>query len=130
MINVAIVANAPLAGAMAAVCRRTLGESGAKRLFSLDVDFDARPDDARQQVENFLQECCAERETLVLTGLFGATPDNLARAFALGNARVRVISGVNLGMALRACNYAAKPLDEVAAIATEGGRRAVNPADD
>ena len=42
---------------------------------------------------------------LVLTDVYGATPDNLARHFG-EQCRARVVSGVNLPMLLRVLHYA------------------------
>nr|WP_210424750.1 PTS fructose transporter subunit IIA [Marichromatium bheemlicum] len=63
---------------------------------------------------------------LVLTDLYGSTPANIARALCnQQQRRVRVISGVNLPMLLRALNYADLDLDSVAEKALEGGREGV-----
>jgi PTS system mannose-specific IIA component len=61
---------------------------------------------------------------LVLTDVFGATPDNLARYFAeQGN--VHVISGVNLPMLLRVLNYAGQSLPQLCETAESGGRSGI-----
>ena len=46
---------------------------------------------------------------LVLTDVYGATPDNLARYFG-EQCNARVVSGVNLPMLLRVLNYSRQPL--------------------
>ena len=57
---------------------------------------------------------------LVLTDVYGATPDNLARYFARqGNARV--VSGVNLPMLLRVLNYSRQSLQQLCETAVAGG---------
>jgi PTS system ascorbate-specific IIA component len=61
---------------------------------------------------------------LVLTDLFGSTPANVARAL-MDLPRVRVLAGINLPMLVRVLNYAALPLDEMAAKAESGGREGV-----
>ena len=61
---------------------------------------------------------------LVLTDVFGATPDNLARYFAeQGNAHV--ISGVNLPMLLRVLNYAGQSLHQLCETAESGGHSGI-----
>ncbi|MCP4768064.1 MAG: hypothetical protein GY875_17560 [Gammaproteobacteria bacterium] len=57
---------------------------------------------------------------LVLTDVYGATPDNLARHFS-EQCRARVVSGVNLPMLLRVLNYAQQPLEQLCEIAVVGG---------
>lgn len=57
---------------------------------------------------------------LVLTDIFGATPDNLARYFSQ-NRNARVISGINLPMLLRVLNYASQSLEQLCEIALKGG---------
>ncbi|MEY6432789.1 PTS fructose transporter subunit IIA [Thioalkalicoccus limnaeus] len=61
---------------------------------------------------------------LVLTDLYGSTPSNIAHSLG-GQHRVRVLSGVNLPMLVRALNYAPLPLDELAAKALSGAHDGV-----
>ncbi|MBT8434976.1 MAG: PTS fructose transporter subunit IIA, partial [Gammaproteobacteria bacterium] len=58
---------------------------------------------------------------LVLTDLYGATPDNLARYFS-SDYNARVVSGVNLPMLLRVLNYPDQSLEQMCENALEGGR--------
>ena len=65
---------------------------------------------------------------LVLTDVFGATADNLARYFAeQGN--VHVISGVNLPMLLRVLNYAGQSLPQLCETAESGGHCGIRKGD-
>jgi PTS system ascorbate-specific IIA component len=61
---------------------------------------------------------------LVLTDLFGSTPANIARSLG-SNRDIRVLTGVNLPMLVRVLNYAALPLEEIAAKAESGGKDGV-----
>ena len=61
---------------------------------------------------------------LVLTDVFGATPDNLARYFSI-DINARVVSGINLPMLLRVLNYAQQPLEQLCETALIGGRSGV-----
>ncbi len=128
MNTIAIVANVPLAGALAATCRKTLGD-GDFDLHHLDVDFDQSAEDSEESVRAFIASLPKQDGLLILTDLFGATPDNLARA-AQTDTPSRVVSGANLSMLLRACNYLHRPLDELARIAVEGGARGICSDDD
>lgn len=62
---------------------------------------------------------------LILTDIFGATPNNLARYFG-SDGSIRIISGLNLPMLVRVLNYIDSPLDELADIALEGGRKGLS----
>ncbi len=61
---------------------------------------------------------------LVLTDVYGATPDNLARYFST-ECNARVISGINLPMLLRVLNYAHQPLEQLCQTASSGGIKGV-----
>jgi PTS system ascorbate-specific IIA component len=62
---------------------------------------------------------------LVLTDLYGSTPANLAVALIPRHPRLRVLSGVNLPMLVRALKYCCLDLDQVAEKALTGGRDGV-----
>jgi PTS system mannose-specific IIA component len=62
---------------------------------------------------------------LVLTDVYGATPSNTAAKLVSQGTRIRRVSGVNLPMVLRVCNYAEQPLDELAQTAASGARTGV-----
>jgi mannose PTS system EIIA component len=73
--------------------------------------------------------CIAQVEqgdgVLLLTDLFGATPANVAKELLAHHAQLRVITGLNLPMLLRALNYAHLDLDAVTEKAAAGGRDGV-----
>ena len=61
---------------------------------------------------------------LVLTDVYGATPDNLARYFS-AECNARVVSGINLPMLLRVLNYAHQSLEQLCQTAFTGGTKGV-----
>ena len=61
---------------------------------------------------------------LVLTDLYGATPDNIA-CHLRNKHQVRVVSGMNLPMLLKTFNYHALALRELAQKAQAGGCRSI-----
>jgi PTS system mannose-specific IIA component len=61
---------------------------------------------------------------LVLTDIYGATPDNLARYFG-EQCNARVISGVNLPMLLRVLNYSRQPLSQLCDTAISGAKTGI-----
>lgn len=86
------------------------------------------PDDRLEDVETALTDAIKTIDSgdgvLVLSDLFGATPCNIAQRIA-GNHEVRVLSGINLPMVLRALNYAHLEVGEVVKRAAEGGRSGI-----
>ena len=61
---------------------------------------------------------------LVLTDLMGASPSNLV-ADVLEEYHAVMVTGINLGMLIRVCNYRDQTLELLVRKAVEGGRRAV-----
>jgi PTS system ascorbate-specific IIA component len=61
---------------------------------------------------------------LVLTDVYGATPDNLARYFST-ECNARVISGINLPMLLRVLNYPHQSLEQLCQTASSGAIKGV-----
>ena len=61
---------------------------------------------------------------LVLTDVYGATPDNLARYFG-AQCNAEVVSGVNLPMLLRVLNYAGQSLQQLCDTAVSGARSGI-----
>ncbi|MCP4878850.1 MAG: PTS fructose transporter subunit IIA [Gammaproteobacteria bacterium] len=71
-----------------------------------------------------LQDLDNDDGVLVLTDVYGATPDNLARYFS-NDYNARVVSGINLPMLLRVLNYAHQSLEQLSETALNGGRSGV-----
>ena len=61
---------------------------------------------------------------LVLTDVYGATPDNLARYFG-EQCSARVVSGVNLPMLLRVLHYPRQTLEQLCNTAIDGARSGI-----
>jgi len=61
---------------------------------------------------------------LVLTDLVGASPANLVIGLLPG-IKGRVVTGINLSMLLRVCNYRDMPLNTLASKAVTGGKRGI-----
>ena len=73
------------------------------------------------QIREKIIDLASRHKVLILTDIYGATPNNLARYFA-NEVNAVVISGVNLPMLLRVLNYSTQDLDELAITAIEGGK--------
>jgi PTS system mannose-specific IIA component len=76
------------------------------------------------QIRGAMTEQDSGAGVLVLTDVYGATPDNLARYFTeQGNARV--VSGVNMPMLLRVLNYSRQSLQQLCETAVAGGKSGI-----
>ena len=87
----------------------------------IEVDLDSDPEERTAATREKMRQLDSGQGVLLLNDLYGATPFNVALEAA--EQRQYVLTGVNLCMLLRAINYQAHPLDELANIAREGGQK-------
>ncbi len=92
---------------------------------TLDVFQDDDPVELLARARRLLAEIDQGAGTLVLTDMYGSTPSNIAHRLGDNEHRVRVISGINLPMLIRALNYADLPLEELVQKALSGGREGI-----
>jgi len=90
----------------------------------LDVPLDANLERVRESAHKLIEQLDQGQGVLVLTDIFGATPNNIARSFALPG-KVAVLAGLNLPMLVRVYNYPAAALDTLCDKAEEGGSRGI-----
>ena len=76
------------------------------------------------QIRDSMTEQDSGAGVLVLTDVYGATPDNLARYFT-EQCNARVVSGVNLSMLLRVLNYSRQSLQQLWETAVAGGKSGI-----
>ena len=96
-------------------------------IYSISIPAELKPSDMGKyadQIRELMVELNSRHEVLVLTDIYGATPNNLARYFANG-LNVAVISGVNLPMLLRVLNYCEQDLDQLVITAIEGAKKGI-----
>jgi len=62
---------------------------------------------------------------LLLTDIYGATPSNIAMRFQDDEAKVMVVSGINLPMLVRVLNYPDLNINQLQEKALSGGRDGV-----
>lgn len=85
-------------------------------------------EEMRQAIAAALQAADRGDGVLVLTDMFGGTPSNIALSF-LGEARVEVVTGMNLPMLIKLATLAEeKPLEELATFVKEYGQRNISVA--
>ena len=90
---------------------------------ALDVGPEATQDAVRDAARAII-DAGAERDWLVLTDVFGATPCNAALQVS-DPQHVRVVAGVNVPMLWRTLCYADEPLDSLVARAVGGATQGV-----
>ena len=119
-----ILAHAPLASALKAVAEHAFPDC-AKQLVALDV----LPSMTVEEIESLGRvtlEQLPERDVLIFTDVFGATPCNVAQRLADG-VHVKVVAGVNVPMLWRTLCYTAESLESLVARALAGATQGVMP---
>jgi mannose PTS system EIIA component len=120
--HILIIAHAPLASALRACALHVFPDCGAQ-VTALDVPPNMPPAENVAQARIMLQTQ-SEKNTLILTDVFGATPSNIAKELTDG-IRTRLLTGVNLPMLLRAVTYRHEPLETLVQRALAGGAQGV-----
>lgn len=77
-----------------------------------------------EKIRSSIQKVDSGGGILVLTDLMGSSPSNLVNEVLEDNHAV-MVTGINLGMLIRVCNYRDANLERLTQIAVEGGRKAV-----
>jgi PTS system ascorbate-specific IIA component len=122
---VLLIAHAPLASALCAGALHVFADAG-DAIATVDVRPNAAPEETLALAQAELARLPADQGVLILTDLFGATPSNVAQRLA-ANPRLRLLTGVNLPMLLRALSYRHEPLESMAQKALAGGVQGIAP---
>lgn len=110
-------------GAQLVTVADAIVKQGMIPITRISVPSDLEPEELGKYadlIRNTIHEQDHGDGVLVLTDIFGATPDNLARYFSQDR-NARVISGINLPMLLRVLNYASQSLEQLCETALRGG---------
>jgi mannose/fructose-specific phosphotransferase system component IIA len=91
---------------------------------TVSVSYRAGVEDTLEALRMALATGADAQGGLVLSDLPGATPHNLASR-AAAEREMPVVSGLNLPMLLKVINHAAKPPEELAALAVAGGSQGI-----
>ena len=90
----------------------------------VSITHECHLEETREATQKILSALPAEKEVLILTDLFGATPNNLARR--LNHTQpFKILSGLNLPMLVKIMNYAHLPLEQLVDKAILGGKEGV-----
>jgi PTS system ascorbate-specific IIA component len=119
-----ILAHAPLASALKAVAEHAFPDCAA-RVGALDV-LPTMPVEEIESLGRAMLEQMPERDVLIFTDVFGATPCNVAQRLADG-VHVKVVAGVNVPMLWRTLCYPAESLESLVARALAGATQGVMP---
>jgi PTS system ascorbate-specific IIA component len=122
MNGILIIAHAPLASAFLR-CVLHVFSDHPEGVAALDVMPSVRPEETLAQARVLLEQLDTP-QTLVLTDIFGATPCNVAQQLADG-LNIKLVTGMNLPMLLRAVCYRKEPLDALVARALTGASQGV-----
>ncbi len=76
------------------------------------------------QIRDTIVTLSSNKAVLILTDIYGATPNNLARYFANG-LNAEVVSGVNLPMLIRVLSYRSEDLEQLVIEAIEGAKTGI-----
>jgi PTS system ascorbate-specific IIA component len=123
MAGILIIAHAPFATALRDCISHIYGGLPA-RIGVIDVRPDNDPAKLLETAELELARLLEENGALVLTDLFGATPANIAARLA-NQPGVRVLTGVNLPMLVRAVCYRTIPIDTLVDKALAGAVKGI-----
>jgi PTS system mannose-specific IIA component len=122
-VGVLIVTHPGVGSALAHSAQRIMGDSPLKT-FCLDIPVDSDVERTEHEISQALANLDAGDGVIILSDIFGATPNNLARKFAAPG-HVHIVSGVNLPMLIRLYNYPNTDLAELCELAAEGGQRGI-----
>jgi mannose PTS system EIIA component len=125
MAGILIIAHAPFATALRECVAHIYGGLPA-RIGVIDVTPDCDPTEIVALAHSEIERLKEENGALVLTDMFGATPSNIACRLA-SMPDVRVLTGVNLPMLVRAVCYRATPLDTLVDKAVAGATKGIHP---
>ena len=121
-VGILLVSHTGVASTMLATATRIWQQTPSVTDY-IEVEFDADVAETALQVEQKLTRLDQGDGVLILTDLVGATPCNLVTSISHPN--TVVVSGLNLPMLIRAYNYSSKTIDDLAAVAVEGGQRGI-----
>ncbi len=123
-VGILLVTHDGIGSSMMAAARRVMRVVPLK-VGVFEVPWDVGDGDAGgRTLRHELRELDEGKGVLVLADLYGATPFNLTAEHEPGRTLMRV-AGLNLPMLLRVLNYPELGLQELAAVARDGGRSGV-----
>lgn len=125
MTNILLITHNDIGAALLATAKATLNEFPCE-IRAMSIQQNTNTDIASTQIQSILAALDDGNGVLILTDMFGSTPANLANEALTTHANaIKLISGLNLPMLIRAINYSHLPLANLAEKAFLGGRDGV-----
>jgi PTS system ascorbate-specific IIA component len=122
-VGILIVTHPGIGSALAHSAQRIMGEASLKT-FCLDIPVDSDVERTELEISQALAHLDSGDGVIILSDIYGATPNNMARKFAAPG-HVHIVSGVNLPMLIRLYNYPDTDLPKLCELAAEGGQRGI-----
>lgn len=123
MVTIIVMAHLEIANGFVSCAEHIL----AKRVINLHVIPVRKTENTEHilnRVQEFISKLSDERQILLLTDLFGATPSNIASKL-IKPGRIEMITGLNMPMLLRAISYTEYNLQTCVEKAIEGGKNGI-----
>lgn len=120
-IKILLVTHEAIGESLLNVVKTTLADEVPIPIKTIAVAADADPESIIARIQAELDHISDDKDILILTDLFGATPCNIAQNLKHENA-LKIVSGLNLPMLLRVINYAELPLEQLVEKAISGGQ--------
>ena len=119
-ISVLIISHEEIGKSLMHAATKVLGELPLSTIV-INIQSDTNPEELLPKLHELIENVGTPEGILILTDLFGSTPNNIAKALK-EKFHVRIVSGLNLPMLMRVMNYPRCNLDELAKKALSGGR--------
>ncbi|MCA1905190.1 MAG: PTS sugar transporter [Desulfarculus sp.] len=126
MIGLVIISHARLARELVNAAEFILGKIEQVETVAVEANLEA--DHLRRLLTGALEKADKGDGVLILTDMFGGTPNNISLAF-LEPGQVEVVTGMNLPMLIKAATARqGKGLEELARVVCEAGKGAISVA--
>ncbi len=126
MVGAVIAAHGRLAQELVSVAEFIMGEASSVEAISVDPTQDVQV--LRREIQTAIKKVDRGQGVLILTDMFGGTPSNISLSF-LEDAKVDVVTGVNLPMLIRLINAREKlTLSELAQQVRSYGCKGISQA--
>lgn len=122
-VGLLLISHPGIAPALLTNAFRILGSSPGKTSV-LEVPMDTDLDNLAVKAESIIEDLDQGDGVLILTDLYGSSPSNLAYRFK-NKQHIRIVSGLNLSMLIRAMNYYQDDLETLAQKAAIGATEGV-----
>ncbi len=124
MFKVLVVSHGLLASELVKAAETIIGEP--VRVKPVSIGWNQDVDEARQTIQDALDEADGGGGAIILTDMFGGTPTNISLTF-LDEGKVEVITGVNLPMLIKLATLQneGKGLGEAATLTRDRGKQSI-----